>query len=174
MASELVKAGLDVTLIPDAAIFAVMSRVNKVILGTHAVLANGGLLNLTGSRMLASAARHHHVPVVICTGLYKLAPIFPYDEEHLNSHSSPDAILPFANGIICFLCVFHICGILNMWRTDMIDRIDVINPMYDYVPPEMVSMFITNQYICFFLAFFSFFFFFCVAFSVLLNVVGLI
>ena len=105
MASELVKAGLDVTLIPDAAIFAVMSRVNKVILGTHAVLANGGLLNLTGSRILASAARHHHIPVVICTGLYKLAPIFPYDEEHLNSHASPDTILPFANGNICFLIV---------------------------------------------------------------------
>lgn len=36
MAVELSKAGIETTVIPDSAVFAVMSRVNKVILGTHA------------------------------------------------------------------------------------------------------------------------------------------
>lgn len=36
LAVSLAAAGLDTTLIPDSAIFAVMSRVNKVILGCHA------------------------------------------------------------------------------------------------------------------------------------------
>lgn len=36
MALELSKAGIEATVIPDSAVFAVMSRVNKVILGTHA------------------------------------------------------------------------------------------------------------------------------------------
>lgn len=36
MALELSKAGIETTVIPDSAVFAVMSRVNKVILGTHA------------------------------------------------------------------------------------------------------------------------------------------
>jgi translation initiation factor eIF-2B subunit beta len=36
MALELSNAGIETTVIPDSAVFAVMSRVNKVILGTHA------------------------------------------------------------------------------------------------------------------------------------------
>lgn len=36
MAADLAKAGIDTTVITDSAIYAVMSRVNKVILGTHA------------------------------------------------------------------------------------------------------------------------------------------
>jgi len=35
MALALSKAGIDTTLIPDSAIFAIMARVNKVIVGTH-------------------------------------------------------------------------------------------------------------------------------------------
>jgi translation initiation factor eIF-2B subunit beta len=48
---NLAKAGIEATLITDSAIFAVMSRVNKVILGTHAVLANGGLIASSGSQV---------------------------------------------------------------------------------------------------------------------------
>jgi translation initiation factor 2B subunit (eIF-2B alpha/beta/delta family) len=39
-----------------------MARTNKVILGTHAVLANGGLIAFTGSHAVALAAKHHAVP----------------------------------------------------------------------------------------------------------------
>jgi len=36
MAGKLAKEGIDTTLIPDSAIFAMMARVNKVILSCHA------------------------------------------------------------------------------------------------------------------------------------------
>ena len=36
MAVELSRAGIETTVITDSAIYAVMSRVNKVILGAHA------------------------------------------------------------------------------------------------------------------------------------------
>ena len=36
MALSLSQSGIDTTVISDSAIFAVMSRVNKVIMGTHA------------------------------------------------------------------------------------------------------------------------------------------
>ena len=36
MALDLSQSGIDTTLVADSAIFAVMSRVNKVILGTRA------------------------------------------------------------------------------------------------------------------------------------------
>lgn len=42
MAESLANDKINTTLIPDSAIFAIMSRVNKVIIGTHSVMANGG------------------------------------------------------------------------------------------------------------------------------------
>ena len=44
MATRLASAGIDTTLITDSAVFAMMARVNKVIIGTHTVMANGGLV----------------------------------------------------------------------------------------------------------------------------------
>ena len=126
MALELSKAGIETTVIPDSAVFAVMSRVNKVILGTHAVLANGGLIAISGSHMMASAAKHHSIPVVVCTGLYKLSPLYPYDEDSFNVSMNPDSILGFEEG-------------------DLIEKVDVTNPYYDYVSPTLVDLFLTNQ-----------------------------
>ncbi|KAF9121233.1 GCD complex subunit gcd7 [Mortierella sp. 14UC] len=126
MAVELSKAGIETTVIPDSAVFAVMSRVNKVILGTHAVLANGGLVAISGTHMMAAAAKHHSIPVVVCTGLYKLSPLYPYDEDSFNVTFNPDSVLGFEEG-------------------DLIDKVTVTNPYYDYVSPDFVNLFITNQ-----------------------------
>ncbi|CAG8437314.1 9832_t:CDS:10 [Dentiscutata heterogama] len=125
MALSLSEAGIDTTVISDSAIFAVMSRVNKVIMGTHAVLANGGLISVSGAQMVATAAKHHSKPVVVCTGLYKLSPLYPYDEDSFNDLVAPDPVLSFNEG-------------------DLIDKVTLLNPYYDYVSPELVSLFITN------------------------------
>jgi translation initiation factor eIF-2B subunit beta len=98
MAVELSKAGIETTLIPDSAIFAMMARVNKVIVGTHAVMANGGLVAPCGAHMVAVAAKHHSVPFVVCTGMYKLSPLFPYDQETFNDINSPSAVMKFEEG----------------------------------------------------------------------------
>ncbi|KAF8477198.1 hypothetical protein BDZ91DRAFT_787782 [Kalaharituber pfeilii] len=42
-----------------------MSRVNKAILGTHSVLANGGLLAAAGAWLIAKGAQENSMPVVI-------------------------------------------------------------------------------------------------------------
>ena len=55
MAKALAEAGIDTIIISDAMIFAVMARVNKVLLGAHAVLANGGLITQAGSNVVGLA-----------------------------------------------------------------------------------------------------------------------
>ena len=65
MAASLAEAGIHTTLIPDCSIFAMMARVNKVIIGTHSVMANGGLKGVCGTHSLALAAKHYSVPVRI-------------------------------------------------------------------------------------------------------------
>lgn len=98
MAIELSKAGIETTVISDSCVYAVMSRVNKVILGTHAILANGGLIAGCGTHMMAAAAKYHHIPVVVCSGLYKLSVLQPYDLDMFNLCVSPDSVLKFEEG----------------------------------------------------------------------------
>ncbi|KAJ3095218.1 Translation initiation factor eIF-2B subunit beta [Phlyctochytrium planicorne] len=124
-ALALSKAGIDTTVVSDAAIFAMMSRVNKVILGTHAVLGNGALVAVNGSHVMAAAAKHHSTPVVVLSELFKFSVLYPFDPERFNVFLSPNDVFSFEDG-------------------DIIDRIDVINPQFDFVVPELVNLYITN------------------------------
>ncbi|KAJ6103126.1 hypothetical protein N7486_005553 [Penicillium sp. IBT 16267x] len=121
----LVALGITVILIPDSAVFALMSRVNKVILGTHSVLANGGLVAAAGTRVIARAAKVHQTPVVVVSGVYKLSPVYPFDFDSLIEYGDASKVLPFEDA-------------------DLVEKIDVQNPIYDYVPAELVDLYITN------------------------------
>lgn len=124
-ANVLSASNIETTLITDSAIFAIMARVNKVIVGTHAVMANGGLIAPTGTYLLAQAAKYHSVPFVVCTGLYKLSPLYAHDQDTFNELRSPSEILPFE-------------------ETKGLGA-EIKNPSWDYVPPQLVSLFITNK-----------------------------
>ena len=121
----LTAAGITVILIPDSAIFALMSRVNKVILGTHAVLANGGLVAAAGTKAIAKAASVHKTPVVVVTGVYKLSPIYPFDFDALIEVGDASKVFGYEEG-------------------DMVEKVECENPLYDYVPPELVDLYVTN------------------------------
>jgi translation initiation factor eIF-2B subunit beta len=62
------------------------------------VFANGGLSAIAGSRAVTAAARHHHVPVVVCCGVFKFSPVVPFNTSQYTVHGAPDAILPFEEG----------------------------------------------------------------------------
>ena len=51
----------------------------QVLVGTHTVLANGGIMAPVGTHVVALAAKHHSCPFVVLTGLHKLSPLFPHD-----------------------------------------------------------------------------------------------
>lgn len=125
---SLIAMGITVILIPDSAVFALMSRVNKVILGTHSVLANGGLVAASGTRVIARAAKVHQTPVVVVSGVYKLSPVYPFDFESLIEYGDASKVIGYEDG-------------------DLVDQIDVQNPLYDYVPAELVDLYITNLWV---------------------------
>ena len=122
---SLTTAGITVILIPDSAVFALMSRVNKVILGTHAVLANGSLVAAAGSRSIAKAASMHKTPVVVLSAVYKLSPIYPFSNDALIEYG--DTSKMFTNE-----------------DNDLMERVEVENPLYDYVPSDLIDLYITN------------------------------
>lgn len=121
----LTAAGITVVLIPDSHVFAIMSRVNKVILATHTVLANGGLVAAAGAHMIARAAKVHQTPVVVVTGVYKLSPVYPFDVDELVEYGDAGNVVPYQDG-------------------EFVENIEVENPLYDYVPADLVDLYITN------------------------------
>lgn len=58
-AKKLAKEGIDTNLIQDSAVFAVMSRVDKVIISAHGIMATGGMIGHSGALMIAHAAKAH-------------------------------------------------------------------------------------------------------------------
>eukprot|EP01103_Thecamoeba_quadrilineata_P019603 TRINITY_DN8010_c0_g1_i1.p1 TRINITY_DN8010_c0_g1~~TRINITY_DN8010_c0_g1_i1.p1 ORF type:complete len:357 (+),score=71.99 TRINITY_DN8010_c0_g1_i1:31-1071(+) len=129
-ALSLSKHGIETTFIPDSAVFAIMARVNKVIVGTHAVMANGGLISQSGMNTIALAAKYHSVPFVVCVGLYKLSPLYPYEQDSLsfNNINTPASIMNFEEAE----------------NSKGASGAEVSNPTFDYIPPELVSLFVTN------------------------------
>ncbi|KAJ4357856.1 GCD complex subunit gcd7 [Didymosphaeria variabile] len=121
----LTATGIPVYVIPDSHVFAIMSRVNKVILATHTVLANGGLVAAAGAHMIAKAAKEHQTPVVVLSGVYKLSPVYPFDIDELIEYGDAGRVVPYEDG-------------------EFVDKVDVEHPLYDYVPADLVNLYITN------------------------------
>ena len=106
-----------------------MSRVNKVIIGTHDILANGGLKAVTGTNVVALASKHYSVPMIVCSSMHKLTPkhCSSADNEAFSQFASPqESLRQGADG--------HI-----------LSKLDTYNPIFEYVPPELVTLFISNM-----------------------------
>ncbi|XP_022744565.1 translation initiation factor eIF-2B subunit beta-like [Durio zibethinus] len=135
LAKELVTRGLQTTLITGSAVFAMISRVNMVIVGAYAVLANGGVIAPVGLNMVALAAQKYVVPFVVLAGSHKLCPLYPHNPEVLlNELRCPSELLDFGEFSDC----------LDFGSGIGASLLNVVNPTFDYVPPKLVSLFITD------------------------------
>jgi translation initiation factor eIF-2B subunit beta len=123
-AVELAKMGIEATVITDSAVFAMMPHVSKVIIGTHGIMPNGGVLALSGAMSIAVAAKFYHKPLVVLSGIHKLCPLYAYDQDTFNEHNPPSQVISFEN--------------------EFVESVDVQNPALDYLVPELVTLFITN------------------------------
>lgn len=121
----LTSMGITVILVPDTAVFALMSRINKVILAPHTVLANGSFVAAAGASTICLAAKAHTVPVVVLSGIYKLSPVYPFDRHELIEYGDPGKIVSWHDG-------------------EFMDRVDVVNPLYEWVESDCVELYVTN------------------------------
>jgi len=128
MARNLAQAKINTTLITECQIGTIMPKVNKVIIGTHSIMANGGLKAATGTNIMAVLAKEHNKHVIVCSSLYKLSPLFHSTPQHtsFNKFASPS-------------------GLLDYEDAELMSKVEVIAPIFDYVPPDLVSMVVTNN-----------------------------
>ena len=71
----------------------------QVLVGAHALLANGGVMAGAGNQLTAMAAKHHAVPFVVLVGLQKLSPLFPHDPS-----------VSFNDYKVCFRALLLVCS----------------------------------------------------------------
>ncbi|RCI16689.1 hypothetical protein L249_2000 [Ophiocordyceps polyrhachis-furcata BCC 54312] len=124
-AKKLSAAGINSIVLRSAASTAYMPRIDKVILGVRAILANGGVVADSGAATLARAAHQAGRAVVALAGIYKLSPEHPFDEESLIEWASPSTFVGFDDG-------------------PLVQGVEVRSAATELVPPELVDMYMTN------------------------------
>ena len=99
----------------------------QVIIGTSSILADGGVVALSGSRSVALAAKHYSVPLIVLGAVYKLTPRFPPegDTQVASMLASPAPVLQGLDA-------------------ECKGKLRCVNPLYDCVPPNLVTLFISN------------------------------
>lgn len=95
-ASAVVGKPIQTTVIPDAAAFAVMPRVSKVVISIAAVTLSGQVVVRAGTLALVTAARAHGKPVIgLCSSL-KLLPVADASAlPSIDASGDPAAVIPF-------------------------------------------------------------------------------
>ena len=125
MAKELAEAGIKTTLFADSNIFAVMSRVNKVLIGAKLILADGSVMSCSGTLLVAQAAQHFSVPVICCGAFYKVTPRYlSSQDQNFNTLLSPQLALPVKN-----MSNMQTCA---------------ANPAFDFVPARYLTLLISS------------------------------
>lgn len=119
-------ADIEAVLIPDTTIYAVMSRVGKVIIGSSGVCANGGCILNAGVGNVVECAKEHRTPVFAVVGLYKLSPVYPYNPRNLVEVGNLGKVLPYP-------------------ELRFVENVEAVeNPLTDYIAPENIDIYITN------------------------------
>ena len=88
-------------------------------------MANGGLISYNGVYNVCLCAHMYSIPVLVVAGAFKLTPMYPFGHETFNEYISPDKIFSTK-------CDFDL------------GNIKFNTPAYDYVPPELIGIYLTN------------------------------
>ena len=128
-ADYLIGKKINTTIIEDDDVYDIMSKMNKVkvLIGARAILVNGGLITYGGAYNICLAANMFSIPVIIAGGSTKLTPMHAFKHDLYNEFLSPDKIFG-----------------KNVKYEGDISSLQFNNPSFDYVPPNLITMYATN------------------------------
>ena len=125
-AKALVSVGIPVTLIVDSAARHFMPKVDKVIVGSDVVTANGAIVNKIGTSLIALAAKEARVRVFVGAETYKFSPSTVLGELVEIEERSAEEVVP---------------------KKDLAELkgVRVLNPAFDVTPAELIDAIITEK-----------------------------
>ncbi len=139
--SRLPNHNISTTLIPDSGIYAIMSRVNKVIFSPQAVMADGGAICSSGHAMLAIAAKEFSVPLLCVAGTFLMTPLFSHNQsEALSALQSPASAVAYRT-----LDAQSEAPARGGGGYSRGGGVEFVLPALEHVPPEHIDLFVTNN-----------------------------
>lgn len=135
MLKSLAMLGVNCTYVMINAISFIMPEVSKVLLGAHALLANGFVMSRVGTAQVALVANSYNVPVLVCCETHKFSERVQTDAFVFNELGDPNALVMNKNTRERF-------DHLKDWES--IPHLTPLNIRYDITPPELVTAVITE------------------------------
>jgi methylthioribose-1-phosphate isomerase len=126
---ELLKDGIDVTLLCDSAAAHAMSKglINAVIVGADRIAANGDTANKIGTQGLAILARHFGIPFYVAAPYSTVDLMTRSGEAIVIEERSPDEVRRFQ-------------GVQSAPL-----EVAVLNPAFDVTPADLITAIITDR-----------------------------
>lgn len=140
MLRRLVSMGVQCSYVHISAASFVMRQVSKVLLGAHALLANGYVMSRAGSSQVALLAHAYNVPVLVCCETHKFSERVQTDSFVYNELGDPDELIGSRRaGERETECVRPLAN----WRD--IPSLSLLNLVYDVTPPDLVTAVVTER-----------------------------
>ncbi|XP_047998292.1 translation initiation factor eIF-2B subunit alpha isoform X2 [Leguminivora glycinivorella] len=121
MHKQLTAAGVDSTLILDAAVGYILEQVDIVMLGAEGVTESGGIINKIGTYGLAMAALELKKPVYVLTESFKFSRIYPLNQQDLPKEFK------------------YLSSVLKNGA-----ELRAQHPLVDYTPPAYITLLFTD------------------------------
>ncbi|ETN62621.1 translation initiation factor 2b, delta subunit [Anopheles darlingi] len=140
MLEQLVRQGVHCVCVLINAVSYVMPEVTKVLLGAHALLANGSVMSRVGTAQIALVAKAYNVPVLVCCETHKFTERVQTDAFVYNELGNPcDLVMAPKGG---HRDLSEAKPMLAGWET--ISSLTILNLHYDVTPPELVTAVVTE------------------------------
>ncbi|XP_026472842.1 translation initiation factor eIF-2B subunit delta isoform X3 [Ctenocephalides felis] len=131
MLRRLIERGIKCSYVLINAVSFIMGEVTKVLLGAHALLANGYVMSRVGTAQIAMVAQSFNVPVLVCCETHKFIERVQTDSFVYNEIGNPESLISSTDA-------GPLCGWLDM------PTLSPLNLRYDVTPPELVTAVVTE------------------------------
>lgn len=124
MCASLEAAGIECTLILDAAIGYIMETVDLVMVGAEGVVESGGIINRIGTFTMALCAREMEKPFYVLAESFKFSRLFPLNQRDLPDDYKYDR--------------------KSLRGADAAAATAKAHPLVDYTPPAYLTLLFTD------------------------------
>lgn len=134
MLRRLVSAGIKCTYVLINALSFVMDKATKVLLGAHALLANGSVMSRIGTAQVALVAQAYNKPVLVCCEKYKFCEKVQTDSFVYNEIGNSDSLLKIDTS--------SAPSPLSPLKEN--SKLNILSLLYDVTPPDLVTAVVTE------------------------------